>query len=228
MRGHWWTYTFQAGNINLTVDAIEVDGATNQVYEVLNRARVEQAISPISSKGDTFVFELDIQSAIEKVYANAGMKQPVFDEYFYPDVALTTVGAWQSFNCAKHTIAEHESYSFMLDGQAKDEISFGVEFVQPATHRGRSRTYSALNYLVQENVPHRMTAHFGDERRDSEHPYLVHTLDAEGKLHFLGGRVLSQNSGAAIRVAPSKLVIKIPNGFDLHSFTVDPKIGHGG
>lgn len=231
--GHWWTYTFMNHEIHLTVDAITFNERTNQVYEVREDvrdgglARVKKTIPPDSSRGDTIVFKLDIQSAIAEAYDKAGIKQKVLDVYYYPDVSFNTTGVWRTFQCQKHTVASHEdSYKFMLDGQGRDEIHFGAQFETPSTHEGWSRSHSVLDHLLDQE--HKMIAHFGDENRDRERPYLVHTMEAEGRRRFLGGKMLAPNIRPAIVVAPTELVISIPNGFDLHAFTVDPKAGHSG
>jgi hypothetical protein len=221
--GHKWSYVYQHGVVNLTVSVGEWNTKTMRFIKIYRTDHYKFPCQENRS-GET-TCDMDIKSSILESYQKAGLNGSVGDSEAYASIETIATGTWNSLDHPQQPVvlAGHSTVGFAVQTPNNSSVIF--RGFSPSDPKLGAKAWSTP-FNPQGSTLYEMAATHNEENPPSVGSQGFYTKTPGPVITPLG--TAAHDSSPFFELTRNQLVISPVDGFELQSFSVDPRMGSGG
>jgi len=209
---HVWRFTYQQGGRTGTLDVmiVEMDEATHEILQILSQFTYPVNCTPAGNGADC---DLHIRGAILQSYAQLKISASVPSAESYKWMIVEASGQWDSALPNRRTVvADHPSLKFAVESTSSNRANFSTLWNSNST---TSKLYKAVAGPFCT-----MTHDFDYEEYVGG--VVTNGLLVDNKSYTLDSTTYPNVTTVGFLLAPSQIQIRVPSGFQLDTFVIDP------
>lgn len=209
---HVWRFTYQhqVGTGTLDVMIVEIDADTHEILDILEQFTFPVPCRPTVNGVDC---DLNIRGAILHSYAQLKISASVPAAESYKWMIVEASGQWSTPLPKAHTLlADHPSLKFAVASTTGKQASFSTIW--------NSTTSTSQPYKVVAGSSYTMKHDFDYE--ETIGGVIENTVFVDGIEKELGTATYPNLYTVGFLLAPAQIQIRLPTGFQLDTFVIDP------
>lgn len=219
--GHHWSYVFEDDTVLLTVSVGTWDTKAMRFIQIY---RTDGYKFPCSETNSQFVCNMNIKEKILESYQKAGLNGVVGDSESYAGIEVEATGIWNNLVLSQQpsTLAHHSTVTYSFQTPSNNSVIF--RGFSPSDPKYDNVAWSS-SFVPQAGMKYQMAATLVQQGQQNQ-SFQKFGIEFDKQSVYLGQ--VAHNGAPTFELTANQLVLSPVDGFQLSSFSVDPKMGSGG